>query len=87
MTRVSKLLTDEMVSKASAELEKLGKHSILSRKLQAIVSAKRHGIKKVAEIRTISRASLTSWINKLSVGSPKDLEPKPKKPRSPIRVG
>lgn len=87
MTRVSNLLTEAMVSEASAELEKLDKNSILGRKLYAVVSAKQHGIKKVAEIRNISRASLTSWINKLSVGSPKDLEPKPRKPRSPIIAG
>jgi len=62
MTQISKLLDDQVVEKAKAQLHKVGKTALMTRKLEAIISAKKHGISKVAEIYDITRKTLTSWI-------------------------
>jgi len=65
MARVSKLLDDGVVEYAKRSLKKVGKDALLVRKLQAVISAKKHGISKVAEVYDISRTTLTSWIKHL----------------------
>jgi transposase len=61
MTGVSKAVSESLLLKAKEALKELGGGSI-SRKVQAIISAKYHGIKKVSEVFGISRTSLMSWI-------------------------
>lgn len=65
MACVSKLLEDSVVEYAIKNLKKIGKDALLGRKLQAVISAKKHGISKVAEVYDISRTTLTSWIKHL----------------------
>jgi transposase len=84
MPRVSQLITEEVAALAEKSLKELGKASVLARKLQAICAAKKHGIKKIAEIYDISRTTLTGWISNFKSGSLTALTHKPKKPRSPI---
>lgn len=62
MAQVSKLLDDLVVEKAKAQLRKIGKAALMSRKLEAVISAKKHGISKVSEVFGITRKTLTSWI-------------------------
>jgi transposase len=62
MAQTSKLLDDKVVEKAKDQLRKVGKAALMTRKLEAIISAKKHGITKVAEIYDITRKTLTSWI-------------------------
>jgi len=62
MAMSSKLLDDQVVEKAKAELKLIGKASIRARKLEAVIAASKHGITKVAEIYDITRKTLTSWI-------------------------
>ena len=50
MPATSKLLDDSLTLQAMKGLKELGKSAIISRKLQAIISAKTHGISKVATI-------------------------------------
>lgn len=87
MSRVSKLITDEVAALAEASLKELGITGAISRKLQAICSANKHGIKKVAEVYDISRTTLTSWISSFKEGSLAALAHKPKKPRSAVTNG
>ncbi len=84
MPRISKLITDEVAALAEASLKKLGRTGAIARKLQAICSANKHGIKKVSEVYNISRTTLTSWISRFKEGSLIALAPKSKKPRSPV---
>ncbi len=84
MSRTSKLITDEVAELAERSLKELGKAGAIARKLQAISSANKHGIKKVSEVYNISRTTLTAWINNFKDGSLIALSPKAKKPRSPI---
>ena len=62
MTQTSKLLDDQVVEKAKTQLRKVGKTALMTRKLEAIISAKKHGISQVAQIYDITRKTLTSWI-------------------------
>ena len=62
MAQVSKLLDDQVVEKAKEQLRKVGKATLMSRKLEAVISAKKHGITKVAKVYDITRKTLTSWI-------------------------
>lgn len=49
MACVSKLIDDNVVKYAISNLKKIGKEALLGRKFQAVISAKKHGISKVAE--------------------------------------
>ena len=62
MAQVSKLLDDQVVEKAKEQLRKVGKATLMSRKLEAVISAKKHGISEVAKVYDITRKTLTSWI-------------------------
>ncbi len=86
MSRTSQLITDKLAYLAEQSLKELGRSGAIARKLQAISSANKHGIKKVAEVYNISRTTLTHWIRSFKDGSLVALNPKPKKPRSPIRA-
>mgnify|MGYP001612319834 CR=1 FL=1 len=44
MASFSKLLDDQVVEKAKAQLKENGKTALMSRKLEAVISAKTHGI-------------------------------------------
>lgn len=82
MPATSKLLDDSLVLQAEEGLKKLGKSAIISRKLQAIISAKTHGISKVAAIYNVTNKTLTFWIKSLKNGSLADLSPKSKATRT-----
>ncbi len=78
--KVSRLLTDEIVSLAESGLTKTNNLKT-KLKLQAIISAKKHGIKNVAKIYNISHVALIDWIHRLRKESLEGLNPKPKKAR------
>jgi transposase len=81
MPAISKFLDDSVVLRAKEGLKELGKSAIISRKLQAIISARVHGISKVASIYNVTNKTLTFWIKSLRNGSIADLKPKPKSTR------
>jgi transposase len=62
MVSSSKLLDDQVVEKAKSQLKKIGKAALISRKLEAVIASKAHGISQVAKIYDITRTTLTSWI-------------------------
>ena len=72
MSKTSKLLDDAVFINAKEGLKKMGKSALISRKLQAIVSARVHGISKVAAIYNVTNKTLTSWIKSLKNGSLSD---------------
>ena len=84
MPATSKLLDDSVVLKAVEGLKELGKSALISRKLQAIISARTHGISKVATIYNITNKTLTFWIKSLKNGSLSDLLPKAKATKKPL---
>jgi len=84
MGRVSKLLENSVVELAEAKLKDVGKNALLARKLQAVISAKKHGITKVAEVYDISRTTLTSWIKHLRSGKLEKLQAPPERRKKTI---
>jgi len=82
MPATSKLLDDSVVLQATQGLKELGKSALVSRKLQAIISAKTHGISKVAAIYNVTNKTLTFWVKSLKNGSLSDLSPKAKATRT-----
>jgi len=62
MARKSNAISDSLYVQAKASLKKTGRGGEVGRRLQAIVSAKTHGITAVAKIYDITRATLMSWI-------------------------
>lgn len=62
MSGVSKAVSDAVYEKAMYMLKESARSGDVSRKLQAIKSAKEHGIQKVAQVFGISRVALMSWI-------------------------
>lgn len=84
MPAKSKLLDDLLIIRAHEGIKELGKSATISRKLQAIIAAKTHGISKVASIYNVTNKTLAFWIKSLSNGSLLDLAPKPKATRLPL---
>ena len=68
MSRKSGAISAELVAKCKKELKAQGIRGENGRRLQAIISAKEHGIKKVAEIYAISRTTLMRWILRFENG-------------------
>ena len=66
--RKTKAVDDQLVELCRHELERQGIRGENGRRLQAIISAKEHGIKQVALIYNISRETLMRWINKFKNG-------------------
>ena len=58
MPATSKLLDDLTCIRAQEGLKQMGKSAIISKKLQAIISAKTHGISKVAAIYNVQMKAL-----------------------------
>lgn len=62
MSGVSKAISDDLYKKTIEELRVCGRQGDISRKLQAIKSAKEHDITLVAKIYGVSRLSIMNWI-------------------------
>lgn len=64
MSRVTKAISDELLELCKIELKQQGVRGENGRRLQAIISAKEHGISQVAKVYGISRETLMRWISK-----------------------
>ena len=76
MANKTKLISEELYEQAQLALRNAGKSGDIGRKLQAIISAKTHGIKMVAEIFCVTRKSLMSWIKNFEKESENGLKTK-----------
>ena len=63
MARKSKAVSEEIYTKAMEELRLIGKQAVISNKLQAIISVKKHGVKPVADFFGTTRQTIMTWIN------------------------
>ena len=62
------IIDSELCKIAEQALSKLGKVGTVSKKIQAVISAHTHGIKKVSEVMNVSRASIYLWAKQLQKG-------------------
>jgi transposase len=63
MARQTKAISEELLNKCQERLKQIGPNGDAGRKLQAIISAKKHGIKKIAEIFNVTRQTIMDWIH------------------------
>jgi transposase len=63
MGRTITAIDAEGVARAESALKDLGKSWVIARRLQAIISAYKHGIKKASEVLEISRATIHRWMS------------------------
>ena len=77
MARKSNAISDDLYEQAKKSLKKAGRDGNVGRRLQAIISAKQHGITAVAKICNITRATLMSWIRNFEKESMEGLSIKP----------
>ena len=71
MARTTSAISDKLLEKCQITLKQQGKTGEISRRLQAIISAKYHNISKVASIFGVTRATMMRWIkdfDKESIG-------------------
>lgn len=73
MSAVSRIVRDEVLEIANRQLKEFGKDKDIAAKLQAVISAKIHGITKVSEVFNMSRPTLFSWIKHVKQNPPKRL--------------
>jgi transposase len=65
MSKKTALISEDVFLYAEDSLKKLGRTGRVSSRLQAIVASYKHGIKQVAEVLGVSRASIHRWVNLL----------------------
>ena len=84
MVGVGKAVSDELFEQAQVALKELGKVGKISRKLQAIIAAKKFGISMASEVFGTTRPSLMTWIKNFEKDAKKGLETKNGQGRKPI---
>jgi transposase len=84
MARVSKLVDQEVIEKASKGLKELGNYGKLSVKLKAVIACGDNSITQVSKIFNISRFTLNEWIKSVKFGGVSDLSLKPGRGRNVI---
>ncbi len=83
MSRKTQAISDELLKACQLELKKQGRRGENGRRLQAIISAKEHGIQQVARMYNISRETLMRWIRNFKQGGCKAFDVKPGRGRRP----
>jgi transposase len=73
MARISTAISDQLLEKCKTTLKQQGRTGEISRRLQAIISAKHHNISKVALIFGITRVTMMKWIRDFDKESVKGL--------------
>jgi transposase len=84
MAGVSKAVSDELLEQAQIALKDLGKSGKISRKLQAIIAAKKFGISLSAQVFETSRQSLMTWVKNFEKDIKNGLELKNGRGRKPV---
>lgn len=84
MSGVSKIISQELLERVEMELASSTKQGDVSRKLQAIKSAKKHGITLVADVFEVSRVSIFQWIKNFAAKGVEGLKLSPGRGRHSI---
>ncbi len=84
VARSSKLVDNELISKASSGLKLMGSYGKLSVKLKALIACGENSITDVSKIFGVSKYTINEWINTLKNGEVSDLEIKQGRGRAAI---
>ena len=74
MARSSKLVDNELISKALSGLKLMGNYGKISVKLKALIACGENSITTVSKVFGVSRYTINEWINTLKNGEVSDLE-------------
>lgn len=77
----SKSLDEKVVESTKEMLKKVRNNAYVSKKLNAVIAAKKYSITAVAKIYCISRSALTSWVKLLKFGREEKLFAPPQRRR------
>ena len=80
----SKSLDEKVVNLAKEILKKVRNNAYVSKKIQAVITAKKYSISEVARVWYISRTVLTEWIKHLKFGREERLFAPPERRRKSI---
>jgi len=83
MSRKTKAISEELLSRCKEELKKEGIRGENGRRLQAIISAKKYSISQVSRSYNISRSTLMRWIAKFKEGGKQSFQDSPRKRNAP----
>lgn len=56
-------ITGILAERAKRDLNAIGSKGVIAIRLQAIISAQKHGIKKVCEVIDVNRSTINQWMN------------------------
>ena len=62
MGRKITVITSELIENAKRDLKSMGSKGVVAIRLQAIISAQKHGIKKVCEVFDVNRSTINEWM-------------------------
>ena len=84
MTSVTQLITQEIYNKANQRLKALNKVSRAGIRLQAIISAKEHGVGITANVFGVSENTLRTWVKSFAKEDVEGLDYKPGRGRPSV---
>jgi len=62
MGRKITTINNDLIEQAKLDLDLLGSTGLVARRLQAIISAQKHSIKKVCEVLDLNRSTINKWM-------------------------
>jgi len=86
MSKRSVLINEDIVSRAEKALKQLGQTGLVANRLKAIIASHKHGIKTVATVSDVSRASIHRWVNVLREKGVEGLKNANKPSRSKLKA-
>lgn len=87
MGRSISIIYEKDINQAKADLKKTGSVGVRANRLQAIISAYTHGIKKVCEVMDISRDTVHRWMRNYKKYGIQGLQNEKKASRSKLSEG
>ncbi len=85
MGRKITAISSDLTERAKIDLKRIGSKGVVAGRLQAIISAKKHSIKKVCEVLDLSPGTINQWMSNYTKDGVKGLVNESKPPRSKLK--
>jgi transposase len=85
MGRKVTVITSAIAAQAQLDLNSIGSKGIVANRLQAIISAQKHSIKKVCEVLDLNRSTINKWMKSYKEKGVNGLLNEGKPPRSKLK--
>lgn len=84
MPKITKIINQELESRAQKALDEVGSDGVVAIRLKAIIASYKHGLKKVSEVYDINRSSLHRWAALFKKGGVEAIRNRTKPTRSKL---